>query len=132
MGALLLIAGVVQLFRVFTRKTAGEMFITFVSAALYALVGALLLMHPVVGVLSITMLLAILFFVQGIIQIYWGLTIKGLGRSGWWIFSGLVSILLAVLVWYGWPYSAEWFIGLLVGVELLFAGFTQLFITLEA
>jgi len=133
MGALFVIAGVVQLYRTFTvTGGAGEKFSTLLSGIIYLVVGVLLFAFPKVGVLSLTMLLAILFFVQGILQVFWGFTSKHLKNWGWWVFSGLISLALAIIIWAGWPGTAVWVIGLLVGINLLFYGFSLLFITLEA
>ena len=128
---LFIIGGVVQLARLFQVRGAAALFATAISAVIYGAIGILLLIYPMIGILSLTMLLAILFFAQGLIQIYWGLTSQHLRRWGWWVFSGVISIILALIIWAGWPTSAIWFIGLLVGVNLIFYGFSLLFITLD-
>lgn len=131
-GFLFIIGAVVQTARCFTIKGGGDIASTAVSAIFYFVIGLLLLAYPKIGILSLTMLLAIIFFVQGLIQVYWGLSSQYLKRWGWWILSGFISIALAVIVWTHWPTSAIWFIGLLVGVNLIFYGFSLLLITLEA
>ncbi|NGX57423.1 MAG: hypothetical protein K940chlam3_00314 [Chlamydiae bacterium] len=131
-GFLFIIGAVIQAARCFQISGAADIGSSAVSAVIYAVIGILILLHPTVGILSLTMLLAIIFFAQGLIQLYWGFTSQRLRRWGWWIFSGLISIALALIIWCEWPYSAAWFIGLLVGVNLIFYGFSLLFITLEA
>jgi len=129
---LFIIGGVVQLARLFQVRGGGEIASTAISAIIYGGIGILLLIYPMIGILTLTMLLAIIFFAQGLIQLYWGFTSQRLRRWGWWIFSGIVSIVLAIIIWAEWPTSAIWFIGILVGVNLLFYGFSLLFITLDA
>lgn len=129
---LFIIGAVVQLARIFQVEGGGAKFATAISAIIYAVIGILLFAYPLIGILSITMLLAILFFAQGLIQIYVGLTSQHIRRWGWWIFSGIISIILALIIWAEWPTSAIWFIGILVGVNLLFYGFSLLFISLDA
>jgi len=128
---LFIIGGVVQLARMFQVEGASNIFATALSALVYGGIGILLLIYPQIGVLTLTMLLAILFFAQGLIQLYWGIISSRIRRRGWWIFSGVISIILAIIIWTQWPTSAIWFIGLLVGVNLLFYGFSLLFITLD-
>jgi len=129
---LFIIGAIVQLARIFQVEGAGSKTVTAISAIIYAVIGILLFAYPLIGILSITLLLAILFFAQGLIQLYIGFTSQFVKRWGWWIFSGIISIALALIIWAEWPTSAIWFIGILVGVNLLFYGFSLLFITLDA
>ncbi len=131
-GILFVIGGILQIARSFRGHTSGEIATLVISGLFYLVIGVLLLIFPVVGVLSLTMLLGITFLVQGVLQIYWGFASRALKNWGWWVFSGVISLLLAIIIFAQWPLSAVWFIGLLVGVNLLFYGFSLLFITLEA
>lgn len=131
-GILFVIGGAVQLTRSFQAHGSAEITATVISGLFYAGIGILFLIFPLVGVLSLTMLLAILFLIQGIIQIFLGLSFRELKNWVWWLFSGLISIALASIIFAEWPMSAIWFIGILVGINLLFYGFSLLFITLEA
>jgi len=132
-GLMFIAAGLMQLFRTFTVPGGGWVkFSTFLSAILYLFVGGWLLFYPLAGVLSLTMLLAILFFLQGLLEISWGISSRAMKNWGWWIFSGLISILMAGIIWYGWPGTAVWVIGLLVGINLLFYGLSLLLVTIEA
>ena len=47
---------------------------------------------------------------------------RHLASWGWVLLSGLVDLLLAFLIWDGWPSSAGWAIGLLVGINMVFVG----------
>jgi uncharacterized membrane protein HdeD (DUF308 family) len=131
-GILFVVAGVIQLCRSFQGRKASEIATAVISGLFYVAIGVLLLVFPVVGILSLTMLIAIIFFIQGILQIYRGITLRGLKSRGFWIFSGIISLLLAIIIFAEWPTSAIWFIGLLVGINLLFYGLSLLFITIEA
>ncbi len=126
-GLLFVIAGLVQLFRIVKSNSVGAVFTSLILSLLYIAAGVLLLIYPVVGILSLTILISVLFFIQGIFQLFWACSEKS-KHSGWWVFSGLLSIAIALIVWFGWPETAVWFIGLLVGVNLLFTGITQLIV----
>ena len=51
---------------------------------------------------------------------------------GWLLFSGLLGIAVGLLIWLGWPSSATWALGLLVGIELIFAGWSLMLLGLAA
>jgi len=129
-GFLLLIGGGVQMFRSFKAKKAPGFLFSFVGGLISAFIGALLLAYPLTGVVALTIILAIFFFLEGIIQIALAFEIKPLKNWGWLLFSGIVSLILAVIIWSELPGSALWVIGLLLGINLLFTGFSQLFIVL--
>jgi len=52
--------------------------------------------------------------------------------SFWLLFDGIVSLILAVTIWRSWPFSSVWAVGTLVGISLLFTGFSRLMLTLTA
>lgn len=131
-GLLFLVGGAVQLFRTFQSKTSTNRCLTLLSAILYIAAGIVMLLYPAVGILSMTLVIAILFFLQGLFQIWFGFSARSLPRWFWWVISGLISIALAAIVWSGWPESAIWFIGILVGVNLFITGLAQFFVALDA
>ena len=51
---------------------------------------------------------------------------------GWLLASGILSVLLGVLIWAQWPASGLWVIGLLVGIQLLFTGWSLVMLALAA
>ena len=89
------------------------------GGVLYLLVGGWMILKPLLGALALTLLLAAFLLVQGIFQIALALRIRPARGWGWPLASGVVTLLLAVLIYAGWPSSALWVIGLLVGIHLL-------------
>ncbi len=130
-GILLIIAGVIQVFRVFEHREGAEFWIPLILALLAILVGVLMLVYPLHGILVLAMLLGIWFFFHGIIEIAMAIQFRKVS-SGWGflLFSGIVSILLALLIWSGWPTSAVWLIGLLLGINLLLFGASLIMLAL--
>jgi len=61
-----------------------------------------------------------------------GLKLRPLPGSGWLLFDGVITLILAVMIWRAWPSSSEWAIGILVGVSMLFSGTSRLMISLAA
>ncbi len=86
-------------------------------------IGTLLVINPFRGVLTLTMVLTILFFVEGISAIFAGLDFRHHARNwGWLLFSGVADLVLVFLIWDGWPGTAAWAIGVLAGVNLFMFG----------
>ncbi len=130
-GWLLVFAGAVQAYRSFVNRESQDFWPSILSAIIFLVAGFLLLFYPLRGVLTLTMLLAILFFLQGIAQIFYGFQLKPFKVWGWFLFGGIVNLLMAGIIWYGWPSTAFWVIGLLVGINLLMFGFSLLFTVLS-
>ena len=91
------------------------------SLLLFA-VGILFLSYPMSGMMTLTLIIAILFAVGGISEIMLALRHSEVGAWKWILISGIASIVIALLLLIGWPSTAEWAIGLLVGINLLFSG----------
>jgi uncharacterized membrane protein HdeD (DUF308 family) len=123
-GWLFIIGGIIRLVATFQSRSAPGFWWSILIGVLAVVVGFIIVANPLKGILTLTMALAILFLVEGIFQIVAAIEYrKALAASwGWLIFSGIVDIALAVLIYAGWPGTAEWAIGLLVGINLLFAG----------
>lgn len=99
---------------------------------LYLGIGGYLLINPIRGLVTLTLALAFYLWIEGVLEFilsYWLRTMPG---SGWILFDGIVSVILAFLIWRTWPASTEWAIGTLVGVSMLFSGITRLMFTLAA
>lgn len=120
-GALLLVSGVLQIiYSVFSHRWTG-FFLAFLAGLFYAVAGFLFIEHPHVAAIALTMVLALLFVVLGIFRIV-DACYERYNHWGWVVFNGIVTLLLGILLWAEWPLSGLWFIGLLVGIELIIAG----------
>jgi uncharacterized membrane protein HdeD (DUF308 family) len=80
----------------------------------------------------LTIALAIYLFLEAILEFVLGFTLRPLPGTGWLIFDGIVTLILAVMVWRTWPTSAPWLIGTLVGISMLFSGAARLMVSLAA
>ena len=95
--------------------------------------GLILILRPLAGILTLTMVLGAFFVVGGIASILGAIQHRRHLRSwGWVLFSGIVDLFLAYLIWAGWPSSADWAIGLLVGINMLFFGLSLVMTALAA
>jgi len=121
-GALLLVSGVVSLFLAVFGKHTSHRVIQFLLGLIRLAAGALLLVHVVVGLLALTLLLAAVFLVEGVFSIVTAFRVKGHRGWGWLLFNGVVTLLLAVLLYIHFPSAADWAIGLLFGINAIFGG----------
>jgi uncharacterized membrane protein HdeD (DUF308 family) len=84
--------------------------------------GILLIADPLAGVASLTLIIGIYFFVDGIFRVILAFQLKPSRHWSWVLFNGIAMIILGILIWSQWPFSAVWVLGVLVGLGLLFSG----------
>jgi uncharacterized membrane protein HdeD (DUF308 family) len=129
---LLIFGGIFHFVMAFSTRGAGAVLWEVLVALVYIFGGGYMLFHPLLGVATLTLLLGAFFLVEGIFEIVAFFRIRGMSGSGWMLFDGLVTLLLAGLIWAHWPSSSAWAIGTIVGVGLLISGFKWLMISLAA
>jgi uncharacterized membrane protein HdeD (DUF308 family) len=129
-GWLMIIGGFVSGFHAFqNRRWAGFPW-ALLSSILYVVAGFLIVFNPVVGTLTLTLILGLFFLASGFVKIVRALQHRGMSNWGWLLFDGILSLVLGGLIWARWPSTAVWAIGLLVGVDLLVSGATMLMLGL--
>ena len=127
---LIILAGVVHLIVAFHTREAGSMIWRVLVGLAYVCFGAYLVARPAVGVASLTLVLASLFLVEGILNIVLFFRVGPLLRSNWILLDGIVTLLLGLMIYMQWPSSSAWAIGTLVGVSMIFSGVTRVMISL--
>jgi len=129
---LLVFSGAAHLvFAWYTRTTGGVVWELLVGI-LYGFIGVYLLMHPIGGLAALTLALAIYLTIEGVLELVLSFQLRPLPGSGWLIFDGIITLILAALIWRTWPSSTEWAIGTLVGVSMLFSGISRLMLSMAA
>jgi uncharacterized membrane protein HdeD (DUF308 family) len=98
----------------------------------YGVVGFYLVAHPLAGLESLTLVVAFYLFIEGILEFVLWSQLRRSAGSGWLLFDGIVTLVLAVMIWSTWPSSAAWVIGTLVGISMLFSGLSRLVLSLAA
>ena len=93
-------------------------------AAITVIVGLWLIVEPHNGTLTLTFVLGVYFLFMGITRITVAFLGRGQPNAGWVGLSGVLGLLIGILVLVKFPSSADWAIGLLVGIDLIFAGWT--------
>lgn len=98
---------------------------------LYGAAGILTLLYPFSGALALTLLVAGLFLADGILQTVLAVRVRPKEGWGWFLASGIASIVLGALLAFGWPGTAMWALGVLLGVNLIFGGAMHTALALE-
>ncbi|MDX1431673.1 MAG: HdeD family acid-resistance protein [Gammaproteobacteria bacterium] len=129
-GWLLVISAVAHVFHAFKSKGWRATLPHALVGVLQLVVGVMMILNPIEGVLALTVLLIVLFAIEGVFKIIMGIRIETLPSRGWVIFSGIVALVLAILIGAQFPLSAMWIIGLLVGIQLLVSGWSFIMIAI--
>ena len=131
-GWALLFGAVSRLFAVIRADRTSERLTHLALGLLYLVAGLYLLLFPVSGTITLTIVLVACFLASGAVQLASAIQTRGSDNTAWRIFLGLLSIVLGVMIWIDLPSSATWAIGLLIGIQLIFAGTDLIFIALAA
>jgi uncharacterized membrane protein HdeD (DUF308 family) len=134
LGWMFLISGIAGLILTFWARGMPGFWWSLISAALAVFAGIILLARPVQGVLTLTIVVGAYFLAEGVATIMYALEHRRelLERWSWLLVAGIMDLLIAALIITGLPGSAEWAIGLLVGINLLFGGATLIGVALAA
>jgi len=127
---LLVLAGIVHIMLGFRAHGAGSMIWKVLVGVAYLCFGGYVLIHPVLGVATLTLLLASLFLVEGILNIVLYVKMRPIHGSSWMLLDGIITLLLGLMIYLQWPSSSAWAIGTLVGVSLIFSGVARVMMSL--
>ena len=127
---LLVLAGVVHLTVAFHTREAGSLIWRMLVGLAYLFFGVYLIMHPALGVASLTLVLASLFLVEGILNIALFFRARSIQGSAWLLIDGIITLLLGLMIYMQWPSSSAWAIGTLVGVSMIISGVTRVMLSL--
>jgi len=129
-GWLIILAGVVHLVLGFRAHGAGSMIWKLLVGVAYLCFGGYVILHPVLGVISLTLLLASLFVIEGVLDFVLFAKMRPMHGASWVLLDGIVSVLLGGLIYLQWPSSSAWAIGTLVGISMIFSGVARVMMSL--
>lgn len=135
LGAFLLVGGVFSLFYTIKDrkgKTGTELTLNILLAILYVIAGIWVINNPAMASALTTAMIAGLLSALGVIRIIAAFEKKPEAGWGWLLVAGLVSLLLALLIFLHWPVSGLWVIGLFIAIEMIFHGWSYIIIALAA
>jgi uncharacterized membrane protein HdeD (DUF308 family) len=126
---LIIFAGIVHIVLAFHAHGAGSVIWKLLVGIAYLFFGGYMIFHPVLSVTSLTLVLAALFVIEGILDFVLYARMRPLHGSAWVLIDGIITLLLGALIYMQWPSSSLWAIGLLVGISLMISGITRIGLT---
>jgi uncharacterized membrane protein HdeD (DUF308 family) len=127
---LIILAGAVHLILGFRAHSAGSVIWKLLVGLAYLAFGVYLFTHPVIGVTSLTLVLASLFLLEGILDLILFFNMRALPGSSMVLIDGIITLLLGGMIYAQWPSSTAWAIGTLVGASMLVSGITRVMLSL--
>lgn len=128
-GWMLIFSGLLHLVFAWQAGRPGAVVWEILIGILYGGIGLYLLAQPVAGLQSLTLALAMYLVIEGVLEFVLSFQLRPLPGTGWVLFDGIVTLLLAVMIASAWPVSAGWAVGTLVGISMLFSGVTRLMLS---
>lgn len=128
-GWIFLISGIFLLVGSFSIHGTGPFFGELLLSLLSIAAGVFLLFNPLRGAIALTLLVGILFVIQGAFEIVFAFETRP--HPGWvgMLLSGIASVILAILIADGWPRISLIVLGILLGINLLSTGLAYIFLS---
>jgi len=130
LGSLFIASGLVQAWITFKahQKSLGAWF----KVIMLLITGILLLVWPGSGIAAVAILLAAYFFVDAFASFQMALDLKPLKGWGLAALNGMLSFILGIVMLIGWPFSAPFTVGVIVGVSFLMDGLVLIYLGILA
>jgi uncharacterized membrane protein HdeD (DUF308 family) len=131
LGIILIAAGIVQFVQAFYDNKWSNLTLHLLLGISYFIVGTITFLRPLIGAEILTLMIAVLFIVEGIYRAIVSSSVK-FPRWGWYFFGGILSLVLGALILIQWPTSGLWFIGTVIGVDLIYSGWSLIVLSSAA
>ena len=121
---LMVAAGIARTIFAFKAESWGKGILAFFLGVITVFAGLFLLARPMAGMATLTLVVIAYLFADGILEVIAAFKMRPLKGWGWMVFSGIASVVLGFMLAYEWPATGLWAIGVLVGIRLIFAGWS--------
>ncbi|MBR8830504.1 MAG: hypothetical protein N5P05_003968 [Chroococcopsis gigantea SAG 12.99] len=128
---MLISAGAAKLVYSFQTRNEGGFIWKLVLSILYVATGIMLLLNPLNGILSLTLLLGSFLLAEGVFELFLAFRVRPQQNWTWVLGNGIITILLGAMIWFQWPFNAPWLLGTLVGASVLFTGISRVMLSLN-
>lgn len=132
LGMLFIFAGVLYLLNTFMAMSAGGALFRILLGLINIGAGAWLLTRPIQGLQALTVFLGVALVLGGISKLMLARAMTGIPGTGGVLISGVMSILLAVLIFMRLPSSSEVVIGVFIGIDFIMSGWSLTMIAIRA
>jgi uncharacterized membrane protein HdeD (DUF308 family) len=129
---LLILAGIGHLVLAWHVRGAGSHRWEALIGIAYLLAGVYLFLHPLAGLVGLTVILGVYLLFKGLFELVAWFSIRGVRGSLFVLMDAVISLVLAAAIWSHLPGSAEWVVGTLLGFAILFTGISRLALAMSA
>lgn len=130
LGCIFVLTGVIQAVHSLKVKGFGRSLFLAILAVIYVIAGITCFTSTETATQMFTLIIGIVFLFSGAVQIINGISNRHFPRWGWVVFSGLISLVLGFMIISTWPFSGLWVLGMFLGIDLLFQGWSLICISL--
>lgn len=130
-GYLMIVGGVLQTLHAIVMRSWSGFFLDLLAGVLYTVVGGLIVGHPGSTAIALTLMIAISLILSGVFRIVAAITVNFQNRI-WIGLNGLVNLFLAYAILSSWPASGLWVIGLFIGIDMIFNGWSLIMMSFVA
>jgi uncharacterized membrane protein HdeD (DUF308 family) len=127
---LLIFVGIVHVVLAFHAHTGTSLGWKLLVGLAYIFIGGYLLFRPVVGVATLTLMLAFLFLAEGVLDFMLWWKSRSAKGAFWILVDSLITLVLGGMIYVGWPSSSGWAIGTLVGISMTISGVTRMMLSM--
>jgi uncharacterized membrane protein HdeD (DUF308 family) len=131
-GWLLLLSGLLHLAFAWRSGRPAAVLWQILLGLVYGAIGLYIIESPVAGLASLTLVIALYLFFEGVLEFVLWSRLRAISGSGWLMVDGIITLVLAGMIWSTWPSSAVWVVGTLIGISMVFSGITRLMLSLAA
>lgn len=129
---MLMFSGAAHLVFAWQRRHSRGFIWQLLLGILYAFIGAYILVNPALGLISLTLAIAVYLLFEGVLELILAFQIRPTRAWGWLLFDGILTLVLGFMIWMAWPAGSELIIAILVGISMLFSGISRLMLSLAA
>ena len=121
-GVMMLVSGIAEIISAFSVRSWGKFFLWVLLGALYVIAGLLTFQNPILAAGILTLMLGVALIVSGFVRIFLAMQMKEGTPWGWVALSGIVTVLVGGMILAQWPVSSLLVLGVILGIDLIFAG----------
>ena len=121
LGVSLMVSGVATIVTSFWAGQWSALLLKLLIGIFYTVIGFMIMDTPVASSVSLTLVIALMFIVIGIMRSIAALLLR-FPQWGWSLLSSALTTLIGIVIYKNLPETALWAIGTLIGIQLIFDG----------
>lgn len=130
-AVILISAGATKLVYAYQTRDEGGTIWKVLLGILYAIAGAVLLIYPRSGILTLTLVLGSFLLTEGTFELILAFRLRPRQNWTWALGNGIITLILGVMIWFQYPFDAPWLLGTLLGASVLFSGISRIGLSLQ-